>query len=104
MTYVSMLYQYFAKMKHEETGGKRIAKVCKKSSGRHLGHKLITIRRKFGSLSLCFLYQPFPVRSTTERKQGQNECTRTRLPKILDSWTLDWWIGCKGDFKSMEVM
>eukprot|EP00794_Sanderia_malayensis_P017761 gene17761-19534_t len=27
MTYVSMLYQYFAKMKHEETGGKRIAKI-----------------------------------------------------------------------------
>lgn len=27
MTYVSMLYQYFAKMKNEETGGKRIAKV-----------------------------------------------------------------------------
>ena len=27
MTYVSMLYQYFAKMKNEETGGKRVAKV-----------------------------------------------------------------------------
>ena len=27
MTYVSMLYQCFAKMKHEETGGKRVAKV-----------------------------------------------------------------------------
>lgn len=27
MTYVSMYYQYFAKMKTEETGGRRIAKV-----------------------------------------------------------------------------
>ena len=27
MTYVSMYYQYFAKMKSEETGGRRIAKV-----------------------------------------------------------------------------
>ncbi|KAK2560477.1 Spectrin beta chain [Acropora cervicornis] len=27
MTYVSMYYQYFAKMKHEETGGRRIAKI-----------------------------------------------------------------------------
>jgi len=27
MTYVSMLYQYFAKMKNEETGGKRVAKI-----------------------------------------------------------------------------
>eukprot|EP00795_Rhopilema_esculentum_P013541 gene13541-4427_t len=27
MTYVSMLYQCFAKMKHEETGGKRVAKI-----------------------------------------------------------------------------
>ena len=35
MTYVSMLYQYFAKMKHEETGSKRIAKVRKKRSGHH---------------------------------------------------------------------
>ena len=27
MTYVSMYYQYFAKMRTEETGGRRIAKV-----------------------------------------------------------------------------
>lgn len=44
MTYVSMYYQYFAKMKSEETGGRRIAKV-----------RVIQNAYSYENVKLCFV-------------------------------------------------